>query len=83
MGVGFNTLLSKSWLKVFLLTRLTSAPVSALSNTEGVEREESVCVPFLLSDIGSSAIGKPNQVFVCMGDTNHVSVNWFSLIIEI
>ena len=83
MGVGVNTLLSKSWLKVFLLIRLTSAPVSALSNTEGVDREESVCVPFLLSDIGSCAIVEPNQVFVCMGDTNHVCVDWLSLIIEI
>ena len=83
MGVGVNTLLSKSWLKVFLLIRLTSAPVSALSNTEGVDREESMRVPFLLSDIGSSVIGEPNQVFVCMRNTNHVSINWLSLIIEI
>ena len=59
MGVGFNTLLSKSWLKVFLFIRLMSAPVSALSNTEGVDvdREESALVPFLLSAVGSNATG--------------------------
>ena len=83
MGVGFNTLLSRSWLKVFLLIRLTSAPVSALSNTEGVDREESVCVPFLLSVIGSSVIGNLIKCLFAWGDTNHVCVNWLSLIIEI
>ena len=59
MGVGFNTLLSKSWSKVFLFIRLMSAPVSALSNTDGVDvdGEESMLVPFLLKAVGSNVSG--------------------------
>ena len=48
-------------------------PVSALSNTEGVDREESVWVPFLLSVIGSIAIGNLIKCLFAWGDTNHVS----------
>ena len=59
MGVGLNTLLSKSWSKVLLFIKLMSAPVSALSNTDGVDvdGEESALVLFLLKTVGSNATG--------------------------
>ena len=80
LGVGFNTLLSpKSWWNVCLFLRLTSAPVSALSNI--VDWGESMLFPFKV--VGSRATGNLIKMFVHMGDTDHVSVDWLSLIIEI
>ena len=49
--------------------RLTSAPMSALSKTDGVDvdGEESMLVPFLLNAVGSQCNWKLDQMFVCMG----------------
>ena len=51
-----------------------SAPVSALSNT--VERGEFALFPLLFRVVGSNAMGNFDQVFVHMGDTDHISDKW-------